>query len=143
MTASTDVFVAVLAGINWPAVVFVAFAAVMWLYLLRANNDSSTFKIVDLITDSRGRGFSPSFAYTGTFLLAVWVVFTLMVAKEWGIALGGLGTMLGTYAVVSAVGRATQAKERTDAIRAINKVPEPPQPIKTTLTATSETEPAT
>lgn len=64
--------------VDWAAALFVVFVGLIWLHLLRMDDDKKNdFKLVQFVT-SDGKGNSASLAYVGVFVLGAWLVFYLV-----------------------------------------------------------------
>jgi hypothetical protein len=103
-------------SINWAGWSFVLLIVAGFLYLLRLNNDTSKFRLVDLITDSEGRGYSPSFTYVGCFIVGAWLCWYFAVSKEYTESAATFGAMLTGFVVGSVWRGNTAAKERMAAL---------------------------
>ena len=114
-----------LASVNWAGWVFVLLIALGCLYLLRLDRDSSRFRLVDLISDSEGRGYSPSFTYVGCFIVGSWLCWYLAVAGQYTESAGAFAAMMAGFVAGSVFRGNTAAKERTAALNAERPIAEP------------------
>ena len=62
--------------IDWGAVVFVALVAAICMHLWRMDQDPTIkFRLVQFVCGPDGQANSGSLAYTGVFLVGVWMLF--------------------------------------------------------------------
>ena len=134
MPALTDT----LATVDWAGWVFVVLIAVGCLYLLRLDKDASKFRLVDLISDADGRGYSPSLTYVGCFLVGSWLCWYLALTGQYTEAAATFAAMMTGFVAGSVFRGNTASKERTAALNADRPIAEP-QPG--TVTTTERTEP--
>jgi hypothetical protein len=125
-------------AINWAGWSFILLIVAGCLYLLRLNNDTSKFRLVDLITDSEGRGYSPSLTYVGCFLVGAWLCWYLALTGQYTEAAATFAAMMTGFVAGSVFRGHTASKERTAALNADRPIAEP-QPG--TVTTTERTEP--
>lgn len=114
-----------LGSVDWAGWSFVLLIALACLYLLRINNDSSRFRLVDLITDGDGRGYSPSFTYIGCFIIGSWLCWYLAVSAQYTESAATFAAMMAGFVAGSVLRGNTAAKERTAALGAANPTTEP------------------
>lgn len=128
MTASSQW----LGAVDWAGWSFVLLIALACVYLLRINNDSSRFRLVDLITDGEGRGYSPSFTYVGSFVIGAWLCWYLAVSEQYTESAATFGVMMAGFVTGSVLRGNTAAKERTAALGADRPIAEPQSGTLTT-----------
>ena len=129
-----------LASVNWMLLFVVSATAIPIIYLHRvSNDDSKTWRWEQLVSDENGEAYSPSFTYMGTFCLGYLTGITLLESKEWGYILGLLGTLVGTFAIVSALGRSSKAKVQIEKTKAEQGIVDPVPIIPPISTVTTET----
>lgn len=127
-----------LGDIDWAGWSFVLLIVVGVLYLFRINNDTSRFRMVDLISDDRGRGYSPSFTYVGCFLIGSWLCWYLAISAQYLESAGVFAAMMTGFVTGSVLRGNTAAKERTAAINADRPMAEPQSGTVTTTTERTE-----
>lgn len=103
-------------SIDWAGWSFVVLIVVACLYLLRINNDSSRFRLVDLITDGEGRGYSPSFTYVGSFVIGAWLCWYLALTGQYAESAATFAAMMAGFVAGSVFRGNTASKERTAAL---------------------------
>ena len=114
-----------LESIDWAGWSFVLLIVLACLYLLRINNDSSRFRLVDLISDGEGRGYSPSFTYIGSFVIGAWLCWYFAVSSQYTESAATFAAMMAGFVAGSVLRGNTAAKERTAALGAANATTEP------------------
>lgn len=114
-----------LLSVDWAGWSFVLLIVVACLYLLRINNDESKFRLVDLITDGEGRGYSPSFTYVGCFVIGAWLCWYLAVSSQYTESAATFAAMMAGFVTGSWLRGNTAAKERIAALGAANPTTEP------------------
>lgn len=102
-------------SVDWAGWSFVALVAVGCMYLLLLNRDASRFRLVDLISDGDGRGYSPSFTYVGCFVVGSWLCWYLAVSAQYTEAAATFAAMMAGFVTGSVLRGNTAAKERTAA----------------------------
>ena len=127
-----------LAAVDWAGWVFVALIAIGGAYLLRLDRDASKFRLVDLISDADGRGYSPSLTYVGCFLVGSWLCWYLALTEQYKEAAATFAAMMAGFVAGSVFRGHTASKERTAALNADRPIAAP-QPG--TVTTTERTEP--
>ena len=127
-----------LAAVDWAGWVFVALIAIGGAYLLRLDRDASKFRLVDLISDADGRGYSPSLTYVGCFFIGSWLCWYLALTGQYTESAATFAAMMTGFVAGSVFRGHTASKERTAALNADRPIAEP-QPG--TVTTTERTEP--
>lgn len=127
-----------LAAVDWAGWVFVALIAIGGAYLLRLDRDASKFRLVDLISDADGRGYSPSLTYVGCFLVGSWLCWYLALTGQYAESAATFAAMMAGFVAGSVFRGNTASKERTAALNSDRPIAEP-QPG--TVTTTERTEP--
>lgn len=127
-----------LAAIDWAGWVFVALIAIGGAYLLRLDRDASKFRLVDLISDADGRGYSPSLTYVGSFLVGSWLCWYLALTEKYTESAAIFALMMTGFVTGSIMRGNTASKERTAALNSDRPI-SVPQPG--TVTTTERTEP--
>lgn len=118
-------FVEIASAVNWPAFVFVVFCGLLLAYLLRLDRDTGTgFRLTHLISDGDGHGYSPSFAYVGTFLIGSWLTWYLAVEQQYSQSAAAFAAMMTGFVAGSVFRGNTAAKERVDTVKAEKGTPE-------------------
>lgn len=126
------------AAVDWPAWAFVVLIAAGCAYLLRLDKDpTSRFRLVDLISDGDGRGYSPSLTYIGSFLIGSWLCWYLALSEQFLESAGTFAAMLTGFVTGSVLRGSTAAKERTASLNADRPVAEP-QPGTEIITKRTE-----
>ena len=133
MPALTDT----LATVDWAGWVFVVLIAIGGAYLLRLDRDASTFRLVDLISDADGKGYSPSLTYVGCFFIGSWLCWYLALTEQYTEAAGTFALMMAGFVTGSIMRGNTASKERTAALNSDRPIAEP-QPGTTTTTERTE-----
>jgi len=134
MPALTDT----LAAVDWAGWVFVVLIAIGGAYLLRLDRDASTFRLVDLISDADGKGYSPSLTYVGCFLVGSWLCWYLALTGQYAESAATFAAMMAGFVAGSVFRGNTASKERTAALNSGRPIAEP-QPG--TVTTTERTTP--
>lgn len=129
MAALTDT----LAAVDWAGWVFVVLIAIGGAYLLRLDKDASKFRLVDLISDADGKGYSPSLTYVGCFLVGSWLCWYLALTGQYTEAAATFAAMMTGFVAGSVFRGNTASKERTAALNSDRPIAEP-QPGTTTTT---------
>lgn len=101
-----------LLSVDWAGWSFVALIVIACLYLLHINNDESKFRLVDLITDADGRGYSPSLTYVGCFVIGSWLCWYLAVSGQYVESAGTFAAMMTGFVAGSVFRGNTAAKVR-------------------------------
>lgn len=101
-----------LLAIDWAGWSFVLLIVIACLYLLHINNDASKFRLVDLITDADGRGYSPSLTYVGCFVIGSWLCWYLAVSGQYVESAGTFAAMMTGFVAGSVFRGNTAAKVR-------------------------------
>ena len=127
-----------LATADWPAWAFVALIVAGCVYLLRLDQDTSRFRVVDLISDGEGRGYSPSLTYVGCFVVGSWLCWYLAVSAQYTESAATFAAMMTGFVAGSVLRGNTAAKERTASLNAERPLSEPQSG---TTTTTERTEP--
>ena len=122
-----------LATVDWAGWVFVVLIAVGCLYLLRLDRDASKFRLVDLISDADGKGYSPSLTYVGCFLVGSWLCWYLALTGQYAESAATFAAMMAGFVAGSVFRGNTASKERTAALNSDRPIAEP-QPGTTTTT---------
>lgn len=120
-------------AVDWAGWSFVLLIVLACLYLLHINNDASKFRLVDLISDSEGRAYSPSLTYVGCFVIGAWLCWYLAVSAQYTESAATFAAMMAGFVAGSVFRGNTASKERTAAINADRPIAEP-QPGTTTTT---------
>lgn len=115
----------VIESIDWAGWSFFALIVIACLYLLHINNDASKFRLVDLISDSEGRAYSPSLTYVGCFVIGSWLCWYLAVSSQYTESAATFAAMMAGFVTGSWLRGNTAAKERIAALGAANATTEP------------------
>ena len=115
-----------LAGVDVAGYLFIVLIGGALLYIVRLDQQPGNFRAYQFIADAEGYGSSASLAYTGVFLVGVWLTWYLAMNRQWTEAVGLFGGLAAIY-VTGGVARANiSAKERTAALNASAEPPGAP-----------------